>query len=416
MRGTVVSGYEVGELVEATSDMVVYAAFRPVTTGVSRAVTLLAPRSHVPAEVASTFAYATKAFSRISHAAILPIEDFGRPGGPLFAVGPRLSGAPLCRSLGGVMPPAHALSETAAVSLAVQTAQAAVALAHTLGAGYVVQVSPEVVWLTAQGQVHLLPTAIRRLSANRGSSSRFPVQDGGLASEITALLWDLLLMGRTRTPSRNESTEQVGSVVNPALFQLVLEMLSSSSPAGADAFLRSFEHRCGTPAEHAPELASIARCSASPSFQDDEDATAPRPATDERASNPEPTRVSARTTVFRLRVVGKGQLRRVLILDDSRSRWIVGRSSAADLTIDDAAMSREHFAVVREPDGTFSICDLESKNGLMINGQRRPPGTLQPGDEVRAGLTIFRLESHAITAGCDGTGRRRHRAVGSRPL
>lgn len=426
MRGTEVGGYEVGDVMAATSDMVVYSALRRVTSGVSRAVAFLAPRPHVRSDVASAFACAAEVFSKTRNPGILPIDDFGRCGGPVFAVGPRLPGVPLCRALGGLASRPLRLSEEAAVSIAVQTARAAAALQEKIRVEHLIRVSPEVVWLTAQGQVYLLPTAVRCRrsvgSVGRRPSSRAVAPVEGLASELSALLWDLLLMGHTRSPSPIEPTEHVARVVNPALFQMVLDTLAlGSDVCCADAFLRSFEGRCGNPEEHAPELASVARGASVARSPDEEAVTALRTRAQEQASSLERTRLSMRATVFRLRVVAQGRPHKVLVLDGSRSRWVVGRSSAADLAIDDANMSREHFAIQRDPDGTLSVSDLGSKNGLMVNGERRPSRRLRLGDEVRAGKTVLRLEALELeTLGdsgrCNGAGRREVRAVGSRPL
>ena len=63
------------------------------------------------------------------------------------------------------------------------------------------------------------------------------------------------------------------------------------------------------------------------------------------------------------------------------------------LTQPDQRLSRDHFAVV--PDGeTWVLHDVGSNNGTMVNGEKVTRRVLQPGDEVRAGHTTFRVEDH----------------------
>ena len=66
----------------------------------------------------------------------------------------------------------------------------------------------------------------------------------------------------------------------------------------------------------------------------------------------------------------------------------IGRSGAA-LPLTDQTISRAH-AELTPDDGKWFINDLDSANGTFVNGQRvTRPRLLQPGDQVRTGLTIF---------------------------
>ncbi len=73
-----------------------------------------------------------------------------------------------------------------------------------------------------------------------------------------------------------------------------------------------------------------------------------------------------------------------------RDRITLGRSSANELSYpDDIGLSRQHLAVVRR-DGQWTVEDLGSKNGTLLNGVRiEKVMPFVPGDRVSAGhLTI----------------------------
>ncbi len=79
---------------------------------------------------------------------------------------------------------------------------------------------------------------------------------------------------------------------------------------------------------------------------------------------------------------------RTLALD--RDRFTVGRSSASELCYpEDAGLSRQHLALEKVGE-TWTVRDLNSKNGTFVNGNRiTEPYSLGPDDRVTAGhLTI----------------------------
>lgn len=71
---------------------------------------------------------------------------------------------------------------------------------------------------------------------------------------------------------------------------------------------------------------------------------------------------------------------------------VVGRGPRADVRIRDKRLSREHFAVSRE-DGRIVIYDLNSMNGTWVRNHRTARLELRPGDEIRAGRTLFLFEA-----------------------
>lgn len=78
---------------------------------------------------------------------------------------------------------------------------------------------------------------------------------------------------------------------------------------------------------------------------------------------------------------------------------IIGRAQDADIVLDDQFASRHH-AEIRPVDGGYQVHDLNSKNGVMVNGRRLPPGGsawLEDGCEVQFASTGFRFHDPGAT-------------------
>ena len=69
---------------------------------------------------------------------------------------------------------------------------------------------------------------------------------------------------------------------------------------------------------------------------------------------------------------------------------VVGREPGVDLLVDNDSISRRHGAVAGT-DGTFFVTDLNSSNGIYINGSRlgTSPAALKDGDSIRFGSLDF---------------------------
>ena len=74
-------------------------------------------------------------------------------------------------------------------------------------------------------------------------------------------------------------------------------------------------------------------------------------------------------------------------LDPSRASTI-GRAADVDLTIEDVAVSRKHASVESGRDG-FALLDLDSTNGIFVNGVRVKHHMLRDGDRVQVGTTTI---------------------------
>ncbi len=77
----------------------------------------------------------------------------------------------------------------------------------------------------------------------------------------------------------------------------------------------------------------------------------------------------------------------------SGSRVDLGRSREADIVVQDPNVSRRH-AELRQEGTTYWIVDLDSTNGIEINGRRAKRAKLDPGDTVTIGSTdlVFQQE------------------------
>jgi hypothetical protein len=76
-----------------------------------------------------------------------------------------------------------------------------------------------------------------------------------------------------------------------------------------------------------------------------------------------------------------GQTRRV-----DKRRVLLGRSRECDIQVEDPNVSRRH-AELRQEGATYWIVDLDSTNGIEVNGRRVKRAKLEPGDMFTVGST-----------------------------
>jgi pSer/pThr/pTyr-binding forkhead associated (FHA) protein len=67
---------------------------------------------------------------------------------------------------------------------------------------------------------------------------------------------------------------------------------------------------------------------------------------------------------------------------------LIGRTSDAHLTIDSAAVSRKH-ALLRRSNDRYTCVDLDSSNGIFVNGARVSSKELHDGDMLQIGDALF---------------------------
>lgn len=98
----------------------------------------------------------------------------------------------------------------------------------------------------------------------------------------------------------------------------------------------------------------------------------------------------------------------ICMLDESGSlagQWeiggkpvTIGRGAAADVVVDDPALSRLHFKIKREG-REYLLKDLNSQNGTWVDGRRAGQAKLHHHDCILAGRTIFLFKEAATEKG-----------------
>jgi pSer/pThr/pTyr-binding forkhead associated (FHA) protein len=78
--------------------------------------------------------------------------------------------------------------------------------------------------------------------------------------------------------------------------------------------------------------------------------------------------------------------------DLTRPQMIVGRTDENDIVVNHRSISRNHAKVTRDPDtGRYTISDLQSSNGVRVNGQDYGKVELRRGDTVDLGHVRLRF-------------------------
>ncbi|HOU91070.1 MAG TPA: FHA domain-containing protein [Polyangiaceae bacterium] len=94
---------------------------------------------------------------------------------------------------------------------------------------------------------------------------------------------------------------------------------------------------------------------------------------------------AARKPFLLLQVEGPGAPREVKL---DLPEMVVGRSLQAHLAIESSLISRQHFALRRQ--GPDYVCvDLDSVNGLYLNGLRVHSAVLRDGDVLQIGDVVL---------------------------
>jgi pSer/pThr/pTyr-binding forkhead associated (FHA) protein len=74
---------------------------------------------------------------------------------------------------------------------------------------------------------------------------------------------------------------------------------------------------------------------------------------------------------------------------------VIGRHSQAEVRLALPDISRRHCQLVFE-NREWRIYDLDSLNGVFVNGERMQEATLYDGDHLQLGTFIFRIEHTVV--------------------
>lgn len=73
----------------------------------------------------------------------------------------------------------------------------------------------------------------------------------------------------------------------------------------------------------------------------------------------------------------------------NKTKLVLGRSDESDLIFEYPGISRVHAEIIYERD--FSIRDLDSTNGVIVNGNKVESQKLESGDKIKLGELVFQF-------------------------
>lgn len=79
-------------------------------------------------------------------------------------------------------------------------------------------------------------------------------------------------------------------------------------------------------------------------------------------------------------------------IETDQSEITIGRGNNNDIIIDNLAVSKEHAAIVKIPDG-YGLVDLDSTNGTLLNDKDITKANLAPQDRITIGKHTLLIKS-----------------------
>ncbi len=101
---------------------------------------------------------------------------------------------------------------------------------------------------------------------------------------------------------------------------------------------------------------------------------------------------SGKQNAARLVVLSGGEIGRRYTLADVS---VIGRDEGAAIFLDDAEVSRKHAVIERAEQGAYTIKDLGSSNGTLVNGECVERGELRFGDRIQVGSHVMLFARHS---------------------
>jgi pSer/pThr/pTyr-binding forkhead associated (FHA) protein len=81
-----------------------------------------------------------------------------------------------------------------------------------------------------------------------------------------------------------------------------------------------------------------------------------------------------------------------------RAEMVIGRTIDADVSIISTDLSRRHVLLKRAASGQFLVNDLESRNGVYVNGVKIHSAVLHDGDSIQLGSLLFVFHEGRVTS------------------
>jgi len=94
-------------------------------------------------------------------------------------------------------------------------------------------------------------------------------------------------------------------------------------------------------------------------------------------------------TETKLVISGREKTRKALLNPGGTT---IGRGSECDIVIDDAGVSRVHARFYQDPFGRWIIEDLDSRNGVIVDGQQVKAQAILPGQKILISFLSMTLE------------------------
>ena len=104
----------------------------------------------------------------------------------------------------------------------------------------------------------------------------------------------------------------------------------------------------------------------------------------ERQIRPEVLRQALNPAVLEL-LRGPGPKRRFPLLGEALS---IGRGKDANISVDSAELSRRHASLTLL-ESEWTVQDLQSRNGIFLNGVKVHSAVLRDGDKLQLGEVVF---------------------------
>ena len=76
----------------------------------------------------------------------------------------------------------------------------------------------------------------------------------------------------------------------------------------------------------------------------------------------------------------------------TKEEMAIGRDEICDITINDPGVSRRHASIITK-DSRYYIQDLDSRSGLLVNGNKGKYHLLEDGDIIKMGITVMEFRA-----------------------